>query len=97
MSLPQLTEQLGTIMKPSGNRLEQGGVFSLTLATVKNIKDEQKLNRVRCLRGTPRKRQPWPYKESHAERAGVSRGHSTRNGKGRSNAARVTGERRSVW
>ncbi len=49
MSFPGLAEQLDAVMRPSGSYVTPGGVFSLTLATVKNIKDEQNLNRVRCL------------------------------------------------
>ncbi len=44
-----LGEQIADMMKPAGGNAVQSGVFSLTLATVKNINDEQKLNRVRCL------------------------------------------------
>ena len=46
MSLTGLTEQMSALMSPAGG---QPGVFSLTLATVKDIKDDKKLNRVKCL------------------------------------------------
>ena len=49
MSPPDLGAQLGRLMDSAAGQTRQGNVFSLTLATVKNIKDDQKLNRVRCL------------------------------------------------
>ena len=49
MSPSELSEQIAAKVSSSDAILAQGGVFSLTLATVKNITDEQKLNRVRCL------------------------------------------------
>ncbi len=49
MSPPDLGAQLGRLMDSASVQTRQGNVFSLTLATVKNIKDDQKLNRVRCL------------------------------------------------
>ena len=49
MSLGGLTEQMGSLMAPAGGHMGQPGVFSLMLATVKNIKDDEKLNRVKCL------------------------------------------------
>ena len=48
MSPPGLGDQLSALME-SGSQTGQGNVFSLTLATVKNIKDDKNLNRVRCL------------------------------------------------
>ena len=49
MSPPGLSDQLGALLDAAGGQTGQGNVFSLTLATVKNIKDDKKLNRVRCL------------------------------------------------
>lgn len=49
MSFPGITSQMGELLKRGNDYASVGGVFSLTLATVKNIKDEEKLNRVRCL------------------------------------------------
>ena len=49
MSLSGLGEQLETLMKAPSGSAGPGGVFSLLLATVQNIKDEEKLNRVKCL------------------------------------------------
>ena len=46
MSLSGLTGQMGALMSPYSG---PPGVFSLTLATVKDIKDDKKLNRVKCL------------------------------------------------
>lgn len=46
MSLSGLTGQIGALMSPYSG---PPGVFSLTLATVKDIKDDKKLNRVKCL------------------------------------------------
>ena len=46
---PPLSEQLNAMMEATGNQMGQGNVFSLTLATVKSIKDDDKLNRVKCL------------------------------------------------
>ncbi|MBR6040946.1 MAG: hypothetical protein IKP38_10745 [Clostridia bacterium] len=42
-------DQLKTLFGYGDTPDTQGGVFSLTLATVKNIKDDQNLNRVKCL------------------------------------------------
>lgn len=47
--MSELSEQLGAVITARDGRVKQDGVFSLTLATVKNIKDEEKLDRVRCL------------------------------------------------
>ncbi|MBE7005313.1 MAG: hypothetical protein E7425_13745 [Ruminococcaceae bacterium] len=49
MSPPGISEQLEAMMQATGKHMGQGSVFSLTLATVKNINDEDKLNRVKCL------------------------------------------------
>jgi phage baseplate assembly protein gpV len=49
MSCPGIAEQMGALMGHGSDLGALGGVFSLTLATVKNINDEKKLNRVRCL------------------------------------------------
>ena len=49
MSFPGIASQMGELLKRGNDFASVGGVFSLTLATVKNIKDEEKLNRVRCL------------------------------------------------
>ena len=46
---PGLYEQLDALLEANGNQMGQGNVFSLTLATVKTIKDDQNLNRVKCL------------------------------------------------
>ena len=42
-------ENLKVFNEIKGGELGQSNVFSLTLATVKNIKDEKNLNRVKCL------------------------------------------------
>ena len=44
---PSMTEHFDAIIGSSAP--QGGGVFSLTLATVKDIKDDKKLNRVKCL------------------------------------------------
>lgn len=49
MSPSGLAEQLDAMMEATGSHMGQGSVFSLTLATVKNIKDDKNLNRVKCL------------------------------------------------
>ena len=49
MSLPGLADQMSTLMSPGGGFTANPGVFSLMLATVKNINDDKKLNRVKCL------------------------------------------------
>ncbi len=49
MSPSDLSEQIAARVTSSERYLTQDGVFSLTLATVKNINDDQKLNRVKCL------------------------------------------------
>lgn len=49
MSPSGLAEQLDAILEATGGQMGQGSVFSLTLATVKNIKDDKNLNRVKCL------------------------------------------------
>ena len=46
---PPLSEQLNAMLEATGNQMGQGSVFSLTLATVKDIKDKDNLNRVKCL------------------------------------------------
>ncbi len=46
---PGLYEQLDALLEANGNQMGQGNVFSLTLATVKTIKDDQNLIRVKCL------------------------------------------------
>ena len=42
-------EQMQALMGYTGGHPEQGNAFSLVLATVKNIKDDKNLNRVKCL------------------------------------------------
>ena len=42
-------EQMQALMGYTGGHPEQGTAFSLVLATVKNIKDDKNLNRVKCL------------------------------------------------
>lgn len=49
MSFPQLSAHFSALMESSGNQMGQGSVFSLTLAQVKSIDDQDKLNRVKCL------------------------------------------------
>ncbi len=49
MSASPMVEQVDVIRQANGYQIGQGSVFSLTLATVKEIKDDQNLNRVRCL------------------------------------------------
>lgn len=49
MSPPGLSEQISALLDSGSGQAGQGNVFSLTLATVKNIKDDKKLNRVKCL------------------------------------------------
>ena len=44
-----IVEHLSAIMEANGGQMGQGSVFTLTLATVKNINDDKKLNRVKCL------------------------------------------------
>ena len=44
-----IVEQLQAVSEANGRELGQGNVFSLTLATVKSIKDDKNLNRVKCL------------------------------------------------
>ena len=44
-----IVEQLQVVSEANGGEMGQGNVFSLTLATVKNIKDDKNLNRVKCL------------------------------------------------
>ena len=48
MTPPGITDQLKSWFG-YGSSTSQGSVFSLTLATVKNIKDDKNLNRVKCL------------------------------------------------
>lgn len=45
---PGIAEMLNSSMSDGGQK-GQGNAFSLTLATVKNIKDDKNLNRVKCL------------------------------------------------
>jgi uncharacterized protein involved in type VI secretion and phage assembly len=44
-----IVEQLQAMTEANGQEMGQGSVFSLTLATVKDIKDDKNLNRVKCL------------------------------------------------
>ncbi len=46
---PPIIDQLSAIVEANGGQMGQGSVFTLTLATVKSINDDQKLNRVKCL------------------------------------------------
>ena len=49
MSPSEMSEHLQALFGYGDSSGTQGGVFSLTLATVKNIKDDKNLNRVKCL------------------------------------------------
>lgn len=49
MTPPGISDYLKSFFSSDGSQSGQGSVFSLTLATVKNIKDEENLNRVKCL------------------------------------------------
>lgn len=49
MSPPGISDYLKSFFWSDGSQSGQGNVFSLTLATVKNIKDDEQLNRVKCL------------------------------------------------
>ena len=49
MSASPMVEHVDVMRQANGFQMGQGSVFSLTLATVKDIKDEQNLNRVKCL------------------------------------------------
>lgn len=46
---PDIAEQMSAILETRGGHVGQSGVFSLTLAEVKDIKDDKNLNRVKCL------------------------------------------------
>ena len=46
---PEISDLLATTLGASDGNAGRNGIFSLTLATVKNIKDKKNLNRVRCL------------------------------------------------
>lgn len=58
-----MTDQLDALLKSPGGQMGQGGGFTLTLAKVTNIKDDKKLNRVKCLPiGAPDKEETdWCY------------------------------------
>ena len=49
MTPPTISDDLKTLYGHGSSSLGQGNVFSLMLATVKNINDSENLNRVRCL------------------------------------------------
>ncbi len=49
MSLPGLADSFGSFLQQGDGVPGQHSSFGLTLATVKNIKDDQNLNRVKCL------------------------------------------------
>ena len=47
--MSDIAQQLGSLAEAFGGHVGQGSVFSLTLAEVKDIKDDKNLNRVKCL------------------------------------------------
>ena len=49
MTPPGFTDYIKSFFWSDGSQSGQGNVFSLTLAVVKNIKDDENLNRVKCL------------------------------------------------
>ena len=49
MSASPMVEQADVMRQANGYQIGQGNVFTLRLATVKEIKDDQNLNRVKCL------------------------------------------------
>ena len=49
MSMMELTNRIDAIVGGQGGRPKQGDTFSIILAEVKDIKDKENLNRVKCL------------------------------------------------
>ncbi len=47
--MSSINDSFQALMEAKGGQMGQGSVFSLTLATVKVIKDDKKWNRVKCL------------------------------------------------
>ena len=45
----RISQQIASVIEAYGGHVGQAGVFSLTLAQVKDIKDDKNLNRVKCL------------------------------------------------